>query len=97
MHRPMIATMARKQNNGKLDEVGVFEAKTTLSKLLERVAAGETIVITRHGKPVAQLGPCVGFDAEQAATAMASLLGRDTGWRLPPGTTIKDLINEGRR
>ncbi|HWH33591.1 MAG TPA: type II toxin-antitoxin system prevent-host-death family antitoxin [Egibacteraceae bacterium] len=36
-------------------EVGVHEAKTTLSKLLKRVAAGEEITITRGGEPVARL------------------------------------------
>jgi prevent-host-death family protein len=37
--------------------VGVHEAKTTLSKLLERVSAGEEIVITRRGEEVARLVP----------------------------------------
>jgi prevent-host-death family protein len=37
--------------------VGVHEAKTTLSKLLARVAAGEEIVITRRGDEVARLVP----------------------------------------
>lgn len=36
-------------------EVGVHQAKTTLSKLLRRVAAGEEVVITRDGEPVARL------------------------------------------
>lgn len=36
-------------------EVGVHEAKTTLSKLLKRVAAGEEVTITRGGEPVARL------------------------------------------
>lgn len=37
-------------------EVGVLEAKTNLSALLESVEkGGEDIVITRHGKPVARL------------------------------------------
>jgi prevent-host-death family protein len=34
--------------------VGTFEAKTHLSSLLDRVAEGEEVVITRHGKPVAR-------------------------------------------
>jgi prevent-host-death family protein len=37
--------------------VGVHEAKTHLSKLLEDVAAGEEIVITRRGEEVASLVP----------------------------------------
>jgi prevent-host-death family protein len=37
--------------------VNVQEAKTDLSALLARVAAGERIVLSRHGKPIAQLVP----------------------------------------
>ena len=37
--------------------VNVQEAKTHLSALLARVAAGERIVLSRYGKPVAQLVP----------------------------------------
>ncbi|MGV3552511.1 type II toxin-antitoxin system Phd/YefM family antitoxin [Rhizobium sp.] len=37
--------------------VGAFEAKNTLGSLLDRVEAGEEIVITRHGKPVARMVP----------------------------------------
>ncbi len=37
-------------------EVGVLEAKTNLSALLDEVQrTGEPVLITRHGKPVAQL------------------------------------------
>lgn len=39
------------------DEVGVYDARATFSSLLDRAAAGEEIVITRHGEPVAMLGP----------------------------------------
>ena len=38
-------------------EVGVHEAKTHLSRLLTQVAAGEDVVITRSGRPVARLVP----------------------------------------
>jgi prevent-host-death family protein len=38
-------------------QVGMHEAKTTLSKLVERAEAGEDIVIARNGKPVARLVP----------------------------------------
>ncbi len=37
--------------------IGVYEAKTQLPKLLERVRRGERFVITKHGRPVAQLVP----------------------------------------
>ncbi len=37
--------------------IGAYEAKTHLSDILDRVARGERIVITRHGVPVAVLQP----------------------------------------
>ena len=40
-----------------MTEVNIHEAKTQLSKLLRRVAAGEEIVIARAGRPVAKLVP----------------------------------------
>jgi prevent-host-death family protein len=42
-----------------MSEVGVHEAKTHLSRLLRRVAAGEEIVITSGGRPAARLVPIV--------------------------------------
>jgi prevent-host-death family protein len=45
-----------------MSEVGVHEAKTHLSRLLRRVAAGEEIVITSGGRPAARLVPIGGPD-----------------------------------
>ena len=38
-----------------MPQFGMHEAKTTLSQLVERAAAGEDIVIARNGKPVVRL------------------------------------------
>lgn len=40
-----------------MKEVGVLEAKTHLSALLDEVTTGAEIIITRHGRPVAKLVP----------------------------------------
>lgn len=40
-----------------MSKVGAYEAKTHLPKLLARVAKGERFIITKHGKPVAELSP----------------------------------------
>lgn len=40
-----------------MTKVTAFEAKTRFGELLERVAKGEEVVITRHDKPVARLVP----------------------------------------
>jgi prevent-host-death family protein len=40
-----------------MKSVGMFEAKTQFSSLVQAVQRGETILVTKNGKPVAQLGP----------------------------------------
>ena len=42
-----------------MDTVNIHQAKTQLSRLIERVCAGEEIIIARGGKPVARLAPLV--------------------------------------
>ena len=37
--------------------VSAYEAKTHLPRLIRQVEQGETVIITRHGKPVAKLAP----------------------------------------
>lgn len=78
-------------------DIGAFEARNKLGQLLERVEQGETIVITRRGKPVARLAP-VGENPDRAAAraAVARLLDRRKGVTLG-GISIRDLIDEGRR
>ena len=51
-------------------QVGAFEAKNTLGALLDKVEQGEEIIITRHGKPVARLGPCATSIDQRAAKAV---------------------------
>ena len=48
-----------------MEHIGAYEAKTHLPKLLDRVAHGESLTITRHGKPGARLVP-VATPHEQA-------------------------------
>ena len=40
-----------------MDTVSLADAKARFSEIIDRVAAGETVCITRRGKPVAQIGP----------------------------------------
>lgn len=40
-----------------MDTVNLYEAKTNLSRLVERAAAGEEIVIAKAGRPLARLVP----------------------------------------
>ena len=45
--------------------IGAYEAKTRFSELLERAEKGESFIITRHGKVVAELRPVRRHDAER--------------------------------
>ena len=79
-----------------MDTVGTFEAKTHLTRLLDRVAAGEQITITRHGTPVARLVPVKPGSSRQLRETFARLKEFSRGQTLG-GLKIKDLINKGRR
>lgn len=79
-----------------MDTVGTFEAKTHLTRLLDRVAAGEQITITRHGTPIARLVPVTPTSSRQIRETITKLKEFSKGQTLG-GLKIKDLINEGRR
>src|SRR5262249_55730585 len=38
-----------------MERIGIYDARAKLSELIERVQAGEEVVLTRHGEPVARL------------------------------------------
>ena len=84
--------------------VTALEAKARFGKLLERVAKGEEIVITRYGKPVARIIPAYGIDLREVRQAVAGLraLRRSIAERrgagaVPDDVDVKALIEEGRR
>ncbi|HYB10811.1 MAG TPA: type II toxin-antitoxin system prevent-host-death family antitoxin [Alphaproteobacteria bacterium] len=76
--------------------VGAFEAKTHLSALLERVAAGEEVIITKHGKPVARLVGAWQADRARAVQAVEGLKALRKGTTLG-GLSWKELRDKGRR
>jgi prevent-host-death family protein len=57
----MLTNLTNPTRSGKLGlmgkQVNLYEAKTTLSHLVERAAAGEEIIIAKDGKPRAMLVP----------------------------------------
>jgi prevent-host-death family protein len=62
-------------------EVQASEAKTHLSELLDEVERGETIVITRHAKPIARIVPDEASRREHVRCAIEAIraLRRETG------------------
>jgi len=77
--------------------IGAFEAKTHLSDLLDRVARGEKITITRHGVPAALLVPVA--ETAPQLTHQEIIEGmRALRKRVKPGKmSVREMVNEGRR
>jgi prevent-host-death family protein len=75
--------------------IGLFAAKQKLSELVERAAQGEEIVITCRGKERARL---IGTNVKSKRSVKEIFDSfAQVRMKLPKGTTVKDLINEGRR
>jgi prevent-host-death family protein len=79
-----------------METIGSYQAKTHLPQLLERVARGESFVITKHGVPIARLVPVEEEPKLEVEQAIQQLLEFRKRHRLA-GLTIKELINEGRQ
>ena len=58
----------------------MFAAKTHLSALVEQASAGEEIILTRHGEPVARIVPYTAPQPERAFGAYAHLTPPDADW-----------------
>ena len=84
------------QKATEMKTVGAYKAKKHLSELLERVAKGEKITITKHGVPVAMLVPPPTAKSSDVRAAIEELRRLRKG-RTLGGITIRELIEEGRR
>jgi prevent-host-death family protein len=78
-------------------EVGAYEAKTHLPRLLERVRQGESITITKHGTPVARLVPVEKPARRRTVSEAIEEIRRFRKSHRLDGLTIRELIEEGRR
>lgn len=82
-------------------DIGSYEAKTHLAALLDRVDRGEHFVITRHGRPVAELRPAASGPPQD----LAGLLRRAAALRADIAASstalsdaeIRSALDEGRR
>ena len=62
-------------------EVQATVAKTRLAELLRVVERGETVAITRHGKPIAHLVPAPAHDRANREKAVEQFRRRRAGWK----------------
>jgi prevent-host-death family protein len=76
--------------------IGAYDAKTHLPGLLDDVAKGEIITITKHGVAVAMLVPPPRHPTMSVGEAIAELEKARKGVTLGDALTIRELIEEGR-
>jgi prevent-host-death family protein len=85
----------------RVNHVSAFEAKNRLGRLLDRVQAGEELLITRHGEPVAMLVPVGRNRKKQVETALAKMKEIRDEIEAKTGKIsyreIRQWINQGRR
>jgi len=72
-----------------------YEAKTHFADLLRRAQRGESITITRHGVPVAKIGPPDETPRKDIDEVIAAMKELRKGVKLK-GLTIREMIEEGR-
>jgi len=80
-----------------MQTIGAFEAKTHLASLLDRVAQGERITITRHGVPAAMLVPIGPTGAKLTHQEIVEGM-RALRKQVKPGRmSVREMVNQGRR
>jgi prevent-host-death family protein len=84
--------------------VTALEAKNRFGKLLDRVARGEEVVVTRHDKPVARMVPAEGRQLSAVRQAVAELKQiqgrirvRTKGKGALSDSEVRSAVEEGRR
>lgn len=80
-----------------MKQLGAYEAKTHLSRLLDEVERGQSYAITKHGRRVALLVPVTSSRTGMSVSdAIEGLRKFRVGRRLGD-VTVRELIDDGRR
>lgn len=77
--------------------IGIFEAKASLGQLAQAAAEGEVVVLTRRGKPLAEIRPPEGDPAEARTQQTIAALRAFRRTHAAGDFDIAELVAEGRR
>jgi prevent-host-death family protein len=86
-----------------MSSLSASQARVRFGELLDRIARGEEIVITRHDKPVARIFSDGGRSLEKVRRAVQDLralreeIARRKGFKPRTDKEVSDAVNEGRR
>ncbi|OIR00191.1 hypothetisches protein [mine drainage metagenome] len=76
-----------------MSTVTLAEAKTHLSHLLDQVEAGEEVVITRRGQPIARISPVE--KPKRVIKSLAEFRSRMPRWRQSSTKLLRAMRDEG--
>lgn len=77
--------------------IGIFEAKANLGQLAQSAAEGEVVVLTRRGKPLAEIRPLEGETARADIRQAIEALRKFRRANRVGSFDIAELVAEGRR
>ena len=77
-------------------DVGIYEAKSKLSQLVEKAEAGEEVILTRRGRPVAKIVNVAPARKRDRAALLRQIHALARRVRIPRKLSIRELVADGR-
>jgi prevent-host-death family protein len=77
-------------------DIGIYEAKSRLSQLIEKAEAGEEVILTRRGKAVAKIVNVAPAAKRNRALLLREIRALSRRVRIPRKLSIADLVGQGR-
>jgi len=79
-----------------MERIGIYDARARLSELVERVEAGEEVVLTRHGRPVVRM-VAASTKPEKSGAATVKRIRALRKLLNVRGVNVRKVVEEGRR
>lgn len=77
-------------------DVGIYEAKSKLSQLVEKALSGEEVILTRRGRPVAKIVKMTPSGRRERISLLREIRSLSRRVRIPRRISIRGVIAEGR-
>lgn len=77
-------------------DVGIYEAKSRLSQLVEKAEAGEEVILTRRGRPVAKIVNVAPARKRDRALLLREILQLAHRVKIPKNVPLREIVAEGR-
>jgi prevent-host-death family protein len=93
-----LVKLVRGEQNMLSQQIGIFEAKTHLSEIIEKVESGADFIITKRGKPTAKIIPIEQGKKVSRKEVIEEFRELRKHYKGKPGSfNIREAIEKGRR